>query len=133
MTKGQEEQALDTAIFSAKANVLSGPVKTPFGYYIYEVKSITPGNQQTLAQVEASIKQQLTATAAADGAEQVRQGIQKEVDRRRPNAAPDTSVADCKELQSAQGRDRRRHRRAHGRHLARRRARAARSDAMRAQ
>jgi hypothetical protein len=37
-------------------------VKTPFGYYIYEVKSSTPGNQQTLAQSEASIKQQLTAT-----------------------------------------------------------------------
>jgi hypothetical protein len=37
-------------------------VKTPFGYYIYEVKSSTKGTQQTLAQSEASIKQQLTAT-----------------------------------------------------------------------
>jgi foldase protein PrsA len=62
VTKGQEEAALNTAIFSAKPNVLSGPVKTPFGYYIYEVKSTTPGNQQTLKQAEASIKQQLTAT-----------------------------------------------------------------------
>jgi foldase protein PrsA len=62
VTKGQEEAALNTAIFSAKPNVLSGPVKTPFGYYIYEVKSTTPGNQQTLAQAESSIKQQLTAT-----------------------------------------------------------------------
>jgi foldase protein PrsA len=62
VVKGQEEAALNTAIFSAKPNVLSGPVKTPFGYYIYEVKSVTPGNQQTLAQAEASIKQQLTAT-----------------------------------------------------------------------
>jgi foldase protein PrsA len=62
VTKGQEEAALNTAIFSAKPHVLSGPVKTPFGYYIYEVKSITTGNQQTLAQAEASIKQQLTAT-----------------------------------------------------------------------
>jgi len=60
--KGQEEKALDTAIFAAKKNVLSGPVKTPFGYYIYEVKSITPGSQQTLKQAEASIKSQLTAT-----------------------------------------------------------------------
>lgn len=62
VVKGQEEAALNTAIFSAKPNVLSGPVKTPFGYYIYEVKSVSPGNQQTLAQAEASIKQQLTAT-----------------------------------------------------------------------
>ena len=62
VTKGEEEAALDTAIFSAKANVLSGPVKTPFGYYVFEVKSSKPGSQQTLAQSEASIKQQLTAT-----------------------------------------------------------------------
>jgi foldase protein PrsA len=62
VVKGQEEKALDTAIFAAETNVLSGPVKTPFGYYIYEVKSITPGSQQTLKQAEASIKSQLTAT-----------------------------------------------------------------------
>jgi parvulin-like peptidyl-prolyl isomerase len=60
--KGQEEKTLDTAIFSAKPNVLSGPVKTVFGYYIYEVKSTTPGSQLTLAQAQSSIKQQLTAT-----------------------------------------------------------------------
>jgi foldase protein PrsA len=62
VVKGQEEKALDTAIFAAKKNVLSGPVKTPFGYYIYEVTAITPGSQQTLKQAEASIKSQLTAT-----------------------------------------------------------------------
>jgi foldase protein PrsA len=62
VTKGQEEAALNTAIFSASLNKLGGPVKTPFGYYIYEVKSATKGSQQTLKQSEASIKQQLTAT-----------------------------------------------------------------------
>jgi foldase protein PrsA len=62
VVKGQEEKALDTAIFSASKGVLSGPVKTPFGFYIFEVKSTTPGSQQTLAQSESSIKQQLTAT-----------------------------------------------------------------------
>ncbi len=62
VVKGQEEAALDSAVFSAKPNVLSGPVQTPFGYYIYEVKTITPGTQQTLAQAQASIKQQLTTT-----------------------------------------------------------------------
>lgn len=62
VVKGEEEKALDTAIFAAKPNVLSGPVKTPFGYYIYEVKTITPGTQQTLAQAGATIKQQLSST-----------------------------------------------------------------------
>jgi foldase protein PrsA len=61
--KGQEAKALDTAVFAAKKGVLSGPVKTPFGYYIFEVQSITPGSQQTLKQAEPSIKSQLTATA----------------------------------------------------------------------
>jgi foldase protein PrsA len=61
VVKGQEEKALDEAVFSAKLNVLGGPVKTPFGYYIYEVKKTIPGSQQTLAQVQSSIQQQLTA------------------------------------------------------------------------
>lgn len=62
VVKGQEEKALDTAVFSAQKGKLTGPVKTPFGYYIFEVQKITPGSQQTLKQAEASIKAQLTAT-----------------------------------------------------------------------
>ena len=62
VSKGQEEQALDSAIFSAKTNVLSGPVKTPFGYYIYEVLSIKAGTQQPLSKVQTTIKAQLVAT-----------------------------------------------------------------------
>jgi foldase protein PrsA len=61
VVKGEEEQALNTAIFSTAKNVLSGPVKTPFGYYVFEVKGITPGSQQSLASVKSSIKAQLTA------------------------------------------------------------------------
>ncbi len=62
VVKGQEEKALDEAVFSAKLNVLGGPVKAPFGYYIYEVKKAIPGSQQPLSQVQSSIQQQLTAT-----------------------------------------------------------------------
>jgi foldase protein PrsA len=62
VVKGEEEKALDTAIFSAGKGVLGGPIKTPFGYYVYEVVSISAGTQQTLAQVQSTIKQQLIAT-----------------------------------------------------------------------
>jgi foldase protein PrsA len=62
VVRGQEERALDAAIFSASKGVLTGPVKTPFGYYILDVQSITPGTQQSLAQVSASIKAQLQAS-----------------------------------------------------------------------
>ena len=61
VVKGQEEKALDAAVFSAKLNVLGGPIKTPFGYYVYEVKKTLPASQQTLAQVQSSIQQQLGA------------------------------------------------------------------------
>jgi foldase protein PrsA len=62
VTKGEEEKALDTAIFSTSKNILSGPIKTPFGYYIFEVKSITAGTQQPLSKVKSTIKQQLVST-----------------------------------------------------------------------
>ncbi len=62
VVKGEEEKALDTAIFSSAKNVLSGPVKTPFGYYIFEVLSVTTGTQQPLSKVQATIKQQLIST-----------------------------------------------------------------------
>jgi foldase protein PrsA len=62
VTPGEEEKTLSTAIFAAKPGVLGGPVSSPFGYYIYEVKSITPGSQESLAKAEAEIKQALTST-----------------------------------------------------------------------
>jgi foldase protein PrsA len=61
VTRGQQEAALDKAIFSAQANTLTGPVKGAFGYYVFRVKSITGGSQQTLAQAKPSIKAQLAA------------------------------------------------------------------------
>ena len=63
VVKGQDDASLDNAMFAAKANELGGPVKSPFGYYLYEVKSIKPGNSQPLSKVEASIKQTLTTQA----------------------------------------------------------------------
>jgi foldase protein PrsA len=57
--KGQQEKALDTATFKAKKGEIGGPVKTQFGYYVFEVDKITPSEQQSLKQSEASIKQLL--------------------------------------------------------------------------
>jgi foldase protein PrsA len=57
VAKGQQEKALDDAIFKAQKGKLTGPVKTQFGYYVLEVTKITPAKQQSLAQSKASIKQ----------------------------------------------------------------------------
>jgi foldase protein PrsA len=59
--KGQQEKALDDATFAAKKGEIGGPVKTQFGFYVFEVDKITPGEQQTLKQSEASIKQLLVS------------------------------------------------------------------------
>ncbi len=96
VVKGQEAKPLDEAAFSAKKGVIGGPVKTPFGYYIYEVKSITPGNQQALAQAKSTIKQQLAST-------QQQQALSKFVKEFRKNWTAKTEcragyvVQNCKE------------------------------------
>jgi parvulin-like peptidyl-prolyl isomerase len=59
--KGQEAKGFDEAIFKAKPSSLTGPVKTPFGYYVFEVKKVLPATEQALAQVQSTIQQQLTA------------------------------------------------------------------------
>jgi foldase protein PrsA len=60
VTQGSEDTALDAAAFSAPQGKLEGPVKGQYGYYIYEVTQIKPGNQPTLAQVSSQIRQTLT-------------------------------------------------------------------------
>jgi foldase protein PrsA len=59
VAKGQQEKALDTAVFKAKKGQLTGPVKTQFGYYVFKVDKITKANQQTLEQSKESIRAQL--------------------------------------------------------------------------
>jgi foldase protein PrsA len=72
VSKGQQDQALDTAAFSAKINRLLGPVKGQFGYYVFEVTKVKKATQQTLAQASPLIRQtlvsqqQTTAQTAVD-------------------------------------------------------------------
>jgi foldase protein PrsA len=61
VSKGQQEKALDDAIFKAKKGELVGPVKTQFGYYDFVVNKVTPASQQTLEQATPTIKQLLAA------------------------------------------------------------------------
>ena len=61
VAKGQQEKALDEAVFAAKKGVLSGPIKTQFGYYVFQVQKITAASQQTQAQAKETIKQLLAS------------------------------------------------------------------------
>lgn len=102
VVKGEEEKALDTAIFSTAKNVLSGPVKTPFGYYVFEVLSATPGTQQTLAQVKSTIKTQLVST----GEQKALSTFVKEFKKKwaaKTECRSGYVVADCKSYKAPKG------------------------------
>ncbi|MEA2285867.1 MAG: foldase protein PrsA [Solirubrobacteraceae bacterium] len=61
VAKGQQEKALDSAIFQAPKGKMVGPIKTQFGWYVLEVTKVTAGKQQSLEQSKASIKQILAS------------------------------------------------------------------------
>jgi foldase protein PrsA len=63
VTKGTQEKAFDAAIFSAKKGELKGPVKTQFGYYVFQVTKVTPASQQTQTQASETIKNLLKSQA----------------------------------------------------------------------
>jgi foldase protein PrsA len=56
VTRGQQERAFDKAIFAASKGKIQGPVKTQFGWYVFEVSKITPASQQSLDQSKETIK-----------------------------------------------------------------------------
>jgi foldase protein PrsA len=95
VVKGQEQKALDEAVFSAKLNTLGGPVKTPFGYYLYEVKKTLPANQQPFSAVQSSIQQQITAQSQQKALSEFVKNFRKKWEGR-TECRSEYSVKDCK-------------------------------------
>jgi foldase protein PrsA len=56
VAKGQQEKAFDDAIFSAETDELVGPIKTQFGWYVFEVTDVTEATQQSLDEASQTIK-----------------------------------------------------------------------------
>jgi len=59
--KGTLEKPLDAGVFGAKKGDIVGPVKTQFGYYVFEVDKITKATQQSLEQAKETIRQTLAS------------------------------------------------------------------------
>ena len=57
--QGTLEKALDEAVFNADKEEIVGPVKTQFGYYVFEVDKVSKASQQTLEQAKETIRQTL--------------------------------------------------------------------------
>jgi foldase protein PrsA len=98
--KGQQEKALDDATFKAAQGKITGPVKTQFGYYVFQVAKITPGTQQTLDQSKASIKQLLVSQQQQKKIDAFSKDFQKKW-KGRTDCRKGYVTADCKNAPKA--------------------------------
>ncbi|HST41895.1 MAG TPA: peptidyl-prolyl cis-trans isomerase [Conexibacter sp.] len=59
VARGQQDRALDTAAFNAREDVIVGPVRGQFGWYIVRVTGVTPARQSSLADSREQIRELL--------------------------------------------------------------------------
>jgi foldase protein PrsA len=95
IAKGTQEKSFDDAIFSAKKGVLSGPVKTQFGYYVFQVQKIVAAKQQTLKDATTAIKQQLDAQNKQKADDEFNTALRKKW-KERTNCADAYVMTQCK-------------------------------------
>ena len=95
VAKGQQEPALDKAVFEASKGELSGPVKTQFGWYVFEVQKVTPKSQQTQEQAAATIKGILASENQQKALDQFIKDFQKEW-KDKTNCRKGYVTQDCK-------------------------------------
>jgi foldase protein PrsA len=95
VTQGQQEKELDQAIFAARKGQLEGPIKTQFGWEVFEVEKITPASQQTLEESKETIRNLLRSQgqqkALDDFIKEFRENYKDDTD-----CADDYRVAECK-------------------------------------
>jgi foldase protein PrsA len=78
ITPGEEEHALNAAVFSAPVGRLEGPVHGVFGYYVLEVTKVTPATHEPLAKAAPTIKQLLQSQYASAAQQAVDQQARKQ-------------------------------------------------------
>lgn len=95
VTQGQQEKALDDAVFAAKKDVTGGPVKTQFGYYVYRVTKITKKDQQSLKQATPTIKSLLASQNQQKALDEFVKSYRKKW-KERTNCKEGYVIQDCK-------------------------------------
>ncbi|HWI08038.1 MAG TPA: peptidyl-prolyl cis-trans isomerase [Solirubrobacteraceae bacterium] len=95
IAKGTQEKAFDDAIFAAKKGELTGPVKTQFGYYVFQVQKITEAKQQSLKEATPAIKQQLDAQNKQKADDEFNTALRKKW-KERTNCADAFVMSQCK-------------------------------------
>jgi foldase protein PrsA len=95
VAKGQQDKALEDAVFAASKGEVEGPVKTQFGWYVFEVEKITPASQQSLEQSRDTIKNLLRSQRQQKTLDAFIKDFREEY-KDETNCSDDYRVAECK-------------------------------------
>jgi foldase protein PrsA len=95
VAKGQQDKALDDAVFAAKKGEIEGPVKTQFGWYVFEVEKVTPASQQSLEESKDTIKNLLRSERQQKALDEFIKDFREEY-KDETDCADDYRVAECK-------------------------------------
>ena len=95
VVKGTQEKSFDDAIFAADKGELTGPVKTQFGYYVFQVQKVTPAKQQSLKEATPAIRQQLDAQNKQKADDEFNTALRKKW-KARTNCADAFVMSQCK-------------------------------------
>jgi foldase protein PrsA len=95
VSEGQQEKAFDTAIFSARKGKIQGPVKTQFGWYVFEVQKVTEASQQTLEESKDTIKNLLRSQRQQKALDEFVKQFREDY-KDKTNCADDYRVVECK-------------------------------------
>ena len=79
LTDGLLEEPLNGEVFGADVGQVEGPVKTPLGYYVFEVDKISPGHDPAAFQGRAADPQPAPAAGAAERVLAVRLRLRHQV------------------------------------------------------
>jgi foldase protein PrsA len=94
VAKGQQDKALDNAVFAAKKGKVEGPVKTQFGWYVFQVTKITAASQQSLEQSKETIKNLLRSERQQKTLDEWIKDF-RESYKNKTHCADDFRVAEC--------------------------------------
>jgi foldase protein PrsA len=94
VAKGQQDKALDDAVFDAKKGELEGPVKTQFGWYVFEVDKITPASQQSLDQSKDTIRNLLRSERQQKALDEFVKSFREDY-REETECADDYRIEEC--------------------------------------
>jgi foldase protein PrsA len=94
VTQGQQEKAFDDAIFDAKKGQLVGPIKTQFGWYVFEVDKVTPASQQTLEESKEAIRNLLRSQGQQEALDKWIKSFREDY-KEKTDCADDFRIAEC--------------------------------------